>query len=183
MVDESLEAAKERCWREAAEMDAAYERGELDDDAWHAAAAALVVPAYLAAETLEGGSGHSGTAGDWEYSRGIVADAIDRSGTFLDVGCANGLLMESVARWGGAKGLTVEPYGLDISPELAGLAPHVLEIAAQGDPLAQGIADYAARELSQLAICLLPLLDAPPPVGVALTGGLLAQDRPREQGR
>ena len=62
--------------------------------------------------------------------------------------------------------------------ELAGLAPHVLEVAAQGDPLAQGIADYAARELSQLAICLLPLLEAEPPIGVALTGGLLAQDRP-----
>lgn len=62
--------------------------------------------------------------------------------------------------------------------ELAGLAPHVLEIAAQGDLLAQGIADYAARELSQLAICLLPLLEAEPPIGVALTGGLLAVDRP-----
>src|SRR3990170_2605673 len=62
--------------------------------------------------------------------------------------------------------------------ELAGLAPHVLEIAAQGDQLAQGIADYAARELSQLAICLLPLLEAEPPIGVALTGGLLAEDRP-----
>jgi N-acetylglucosamine kinase-like BadF-type ATPase len=62
--------------------------------------------------------------------------------------------------------------------ELAGLAPHVLDIAAQGDPLAQGIADYAARELSQLAICLLPLLEAEPPIGVALTGGLLTEDRP-----
>ena len=40
--------------------------------------------------------------------------------------------------------------------ELAALAPHVLEVAAEGDPLAQGIADYAARELSQLAICLRP---------------------------
>jgi glucosamine kinase len=62
--------------------------------------------------------------------------------------------------------------------ELASLAPHVLEVAAEGDPLAQGIADYAARELSQLAICLLPHLDAQPPVGVALTGGLLSRDRP-----
>jgi N-acetylglucosamine kinase-like BadF-type ATPase len=61
---------------------------------------------------------------------------------------------------------------------LASLAPHVLEVAAEGDPLAQGIADYAARELSQLAICLLPQLDAEPPVGVALTGGLLTEDRP-----
>jgi N-acetylglucosamine kinase-like BadF-type ATPase len=62
--------------------------------------------------------------------------------------------------------------------EMASLAPHVLEVATQGDPLAQGIADYAARELSQLAICLLPQLTAEPPIGVALTGGLLAEDRP-----
>jgi glucosamine kinase len=62
--------------------------------------------------------------------------------------------------------------------EIASLAPHVLEVAAQGDPLAQGIADYAARELSQLAICLLPQLDFEPPIGVALTGGLLGEDRP-----
>ena len=58
--------------------------------------------------------------------------------------------------------------------EVAALAPHVLEVAAGGDPLAQGIADYAARELSQLAICLLPVMEMEPPVGVALTGGLLA---------
>jgi glucosamine kinase len=75
---------------------------------------------------------------------------------------------DSVVRWAAAA-----------SPsEIASLAPHVLEVAAEGDPLAQGIADYAARELSQLAICLLPQLEAGPPIGVALTGGLLARDRP-----
>ena len=62
--------------------------------------------------------------------------------------------------------------------EIAGLAPHVLDIAAAGDPLAQGILDYAARELGQLAICLLPLMDVEPPVGVALTGGLLSPEGP-----
>jgi glucosamine kinase len=62
--------------------------------------------------------------------------------------------------------------------EVAALAPHVLEVAAQGDPLAQGIADYAARELSQLAICLLPKMDLTPPVKVAITGGLLGPDQP-----
>jgi hypothetical protein len=54
----------------------------------------------------------------------------------------------------------------------------VLDVAAHGDPLAQGIADYAARELSQLAICLLPMMDVEPPVGVAITGGLLSSDGP-----
>jgi glucosamine kinase len=62
--------------------------------------------------------------------------------------------------------------------EVAALAPHVLAVAASGDPLAQGIADYAARELSQLAICLLPKMDVSPPVPVAVTGGLLGAGQP-----
>src|SRR5918997_1036316 len=62
--------------------------------------------------------------------------------------------------------------------EVAALAPHVVAVAAQGDPLAQGIMDYAARELSQLAICLLPRMDLSPPVRVAITGGLLSPDQP-----
>jgi glucosamine kinase len=62
--------------------------------------------------------------------------------------------------------------------EVAALAPHVLAVAAAGDPLAQGIADYAARELSQLAICLIPKMDITPPIPVAVTGGLLSADQP-----
>jgi glucosamine kinase len=62
--------------------------------------------------------------------------------------------------------------------EVAALAPHVLSVAAGGDTLARGIAEYAARELSQLAICLLPRMEITPPVPVALTGGLLTADQP-----
>jgi SAM-dependent methyltransferase len=116
-VDAELEAAKERAWRDIAAIDEAHARGALGDAGWYAAMAALVVPAYLAAETAEAGSGHSGSPADWEYSRSIVAEAIPRADIFLDVGCANGLLMESLHRWTG-----VEPYGLEISPELADLA-------------------------------------------------------------
>ncbi len=105
--------------RDVADVDGAYERGELDDDGWHRAMAAHIVPAYLKGDVRRG-SGHSGSAADWEYSRGIVSDLLPsgRALTFLDVGCANGLLMESVARWRP----NVEPYGLDISPELAARA-------------------------------------------------------------
>jgi hypothetical protein len=116
-MDEKLEFLKNRGWREAAAIDAAHRAGELDDAGWYAAVAAFIVPKYLAAADERGGSGHTGTAQDWEWSRGLVAEAVDRPGTFLDVGCANGLLMESVHAWSG-----VEPFGLDISPELAGLA-------------------------------------------------------------
>jgi hypothetical protein len=101
-MDERLAAAKERAWREVAAIDAAHARGEIDDAGWHRAMAELVAPAYLGAADVRGGSGHTGSADDWDRSRGIVAEAIDRSGTFLDVGSANGLLMESVVTWAAA---------------------------------------------------------------------------------
>jgi predicted pyridoxine 5'-phosphate oxidase superfamily flavin-nucleotide-binding protein len=70
---------------------------------------------YLAAGTPAGGSGHGGDAASWEAVRRPIADAIDRSGTFLDIGCANGLLMESIAVW---TEHDVEPYGLDFARRL-----------------------------------------------------------------
>ena len=109
---------QDRAWRELAAIDDAHARGELDDVGWHRAVAALVEPAYLAAATAEGGSGYSGTPEAWQHARGLIADGLARAGTFHDVGCANGHLMESVA-WGAARGLAIEPYGLDIVPALA----------------------------------------------------------------
>jgi hypothetical protein len=40
----------------------------------------------------------------------------------MDAGCANGLLMESVAAWCAERGLAIDPYGVDISSALAELA-------------------------------------------------------------
>ena len=70
---------------------------------------------YLESDDPYRGSGHSGDAASWELGRRPIAEAIDRPGTFLDVGCANGLLMESVAEWAA---VPVEPYGLDFAPRL-----------------------------------------------------------------
>ncbi|MDP8911444.1 MAG: hypothetical protein M3M94_05200 [Actinomycetota bacterium] len=110
---------KERAWREVEEIDARLERGEIDEDGWYRAVADLVVPAYLAADTPYGGSGKTGAAAEWDDSRSHIADAIDRDGRFLDIGCANGLLMESIVAW---SRFAIEPYGLDIAPALVDLA-------------------------------------------------------------
>jgi SAM-dependent methyltransferase len=112
----------ERGWRDLAAIDEALERGEIDEQGWHQAVAAIVVPAYLAGETLWEQSGKSGDLASWERGRRPIMAAIDRDGTFLDVGCANGFLMECVREWGAEDRLDVEPYGLEISPELAALA-------------------------------------------------------------
>ena len=44
--------------------------------------------------------------------------------------------------------------------------------------VAQGIVDYAARELCQLARSLLPQFPEGEPIQVGLAGGILSQDRP-----
>ncbi len=112
----------ERGWRELAAIDEALGQGEIDEEGWHAAVARIVVPAYLAAETPWEQSGNSGDLASWERGRRPIMAAVDRDGTFLDVGCANGFLMESVRKWGAEDGYDIEPYGLDISSELAALA-------------------------------------------------------------
>jgi SAM-dependent methyltransferase len=112
----------ERRWRELAAVDEALERGDIDEQGWHDAVAAIVVPAYLAGQTPWEQSGKSGDLAKWERGRRPIMAAVDRGGTFLDVGCANGFLMESVRAWGAEDGFEVEPYGIDISPELAALA-------------------------------------------------------------
>jgi SAM-dependent methyltransferase len=56
--------------------------------------------------------------------------AVDRSGTFLDIGCANGLLLESAVGWAARSGHTIEPYGLDHSQALAEMARERLGLGA-----------------------------------------------------
>ena len=53
---------KDNAWRELAGLDARLERGEIDEDRWHGEMQALIVPAYLAAETPWEQSGKSGSA-------------------------------------------------------------------------------------------------------------------------
>jgi 2-polyprenyl-3-methyl-5-hydroxy-6-metoxy-1,4-benzoquinol methylase len=120
--DASLVTHKERAWRELGVIDAALVRGEIDEEAWHARILGIVEPAYLAAPTPQGQSGHSGDAARWEQARRLLLDAVPDRAEVLDVGCANGFLMESLAAWAAQEGRTLEPYGLEISARLAALA-------------------------------------------------------------
>jgi len=82
----------------------------------------LVVPAYLAGDNPRAQSGHSGDAQRWEGARRLLLDAVERPGSFLDIGCANGHLMECVHVWAAEEGIDLEPWGLEISGQLAELA-------------------------------------------------------------
>ncbi len=62
------------------------------------------------------------SAHDWEVLRRPIADCLTASGTFLDIGCANGYLLECVLRWTQERSLHIIPYGLDFSGKLLSLA-------------------------------------------------------------
>jgi SAM-dependent methyltransferase len=82
---------------------------------------------YLKAPDAYGQSGFHGDAARWEALRRPVTKAVDRDGSFLDIGCANGLLLESALGWAASDGHKVVPYGLDHSEALVELARVRLE--------------------------------------------------------
>lgn len=67
----------------------------------------------------------------WEALRKPIADCMTAVGTFLDIGCANGYLIECIIRWTQERGLLIDAYGLDISEKLAALARQRLPDNAQ----------------------------------------------------
>jgi len=105
-----------------AALDARLAAGEIDEAQWYAACQAVIEQHYLAADNPRAQSGHSGDEARWEEARRPVLAAVDADGDLLDVGCASGYLMESVQRWAAQDGRRIEPYGLELSPQLAQLA-------------------------------------------------------------
>lgn len=88
------------------------------DEEFYQANSWLLETAYLAGSTPQARSGFSGTADEWRAARSMICDAFDKDATFLDVGCANGYLMECVVTWCAEVGIGVEPYGVDLGRQL-----------------------------------------------------------------
>jgi hypothetical protein len=67
-------------------------------------------------------SGFSGGAARWRDEREPILHAVDADGDLLDVGCANGHLLECLVAWGAERGRRLTPHGLDIGARLVRLA-------------------------------------------------------------
>lgn len=67
-------------------------------------------------------SGKTGGAKHWEITRRCIAQAVNADGDYLDLGCANGLLLASLVHWCAKRGFTITPHGVDFIPELIDLA-------------------------------------------------------------
>lgn len=89
---------------------------------WFAEVKQALETAYIAASTPWQQSGKSGTFEDWTRLRLPNLAPVHNSGMYLDIGCANGYLLECLSTWAGLKGIEILPYGLDFSARLIDLA-------------------------------------------------------------
>jgi len=90
-------------------------------------------PMYIEHDDPIRRSGFGGGAVRWEAERRPLTGGIDRAGSFLDVGCANGWLAACVEKWCAEGGIAIEPYGTDIGPELVAEAQSLLSDAWAAD--------------------------------------------------
>ena len=67
-------------------------------------------------------SGFGGGAARWRAEREPILSAVERSGSLMDVGCANGFLLECLLRWARERGIDITPHGVDRSGRLVELA-------------------------------------------------------------
>ena len=121
MQMDPVKYAKDRAYQFVEEQQKALDEGRITEAQWFDIHNRYFTAAYLAADNPRAQSGHGGDEARWRYSRGMIMEAVHKSGTFLDVGCANGHLIESLHQWLTGSGLKVEFYGLDISEGLAEL--------------------------------------------------------------
>jgi len=78
--------------------------------------------AYLSHSDPIKQSGFHGGEARWRSEREVILKAVDKDGDFLDVGCANGYLLECLVDWADEKGITIRPFGVDQGANLIALA-------------------------------------------------------------
>lgn len=117
-----IKCAIEGSYQFIEEQQKALDEGRITEDEWFKIHKQHFTHHYLAADNPRAQSGHSGDEGTYRYSRGMILEALNRSGSFIDVGCANGHLMEMLHSWLRGTEIEVAFYGLDISEGLIDLA-------------------------------------------------------------
>ena len=95
---------------------------EAQQQQWFASLKQELEDAYLQHDEPWKQSGFAGPEERWVACRKPIADCIEKPGSFLDIGCANGYLLECILKWTAARNINIIPYGLDLSEKLTELA-------------------------------------------------------------
>ena len=97
----------------------AFACGALTQAEWHRAVTDALSEAYLSESDPRWQSGFDGDPELWREAREFLLDAVPHSGSFLDVGAANGHLIECLVSWARQRGVELDVFGLELNPDLA----------------------------------------------------------------
>jgi len=122
MATDTIKFAINRAYQFCEDQQNALDEDRISEEEWFEIHCQFFTGKYLAADNPRSQSGHGGDEAAYRYTRGMLLEAIDRNGTLLDVGCANGHLIEKLHEWLSGSVLDVEVHGLDISQGLLELA-------------------------------------------------------------
>lgn len=160
MDDKSLRILVNRAYEFNEEQLQALEQGKITEEEWYDINKQYFTEHYLASNNPRGQSGHSGDEHHYFLSHLMILEAVNKEGSFIDVGCANGYLLESLDRWSKALGYySIAFYGLDISEGLIDLA--VKRLPGWKDKLFIGNAFYWSPTVKYDFVCVKELSYVP----------------------
>jgi hypothetical protein len=99
-----------------------YDRRVIGEAEWQRRVGRALARAYLLDDDPRWQSGFDGSSDLWRQARELILEAIPRDGTFLDVGCATGHLIECLTSWARERNLHLSAFGLEVDPDLASAA-------------------------------------------------------------
>ena len=109
-------------------VNSALKNNEISKNEWYELNNIFFTRMYLSKDNPRGQSGHGGDEYHYIFTHLPIMEAIYKNGTFCDVGCANGHLIEMVHKWGIGIGFELHMYGVDISEGLIELAKRRLPL-------------------------------------------------------
>lgn len=103
-------------------LNAAYESYEISEEELYEISKIYFTKCYLSRDNPRAQSGNGGDEWHYYHSHLLLIEALNKSGAFCDIGCANGHLLEMVHKWASGTGYELQMYGVDISEGLIELA-------------------------------------------------------------
>jgi SAM-dependent methyltransferase len=116
---------------------------------------------YLATTDPRRQSGYGGSPVRWREEREPILAAVEGDGDFLDVGCANGYLLQCLVAWAGDRNIRLVPHGVDIGASLIELARQRFPDAGGNFHHANGFAWFPPQQyryVFSLCDCVPPAL-------------------------
>ena len=93
--------------------------GAITETTWQDRVTKALAAVYLGEDDPRWQSGFDGDFELWRQARELILDAVPANGSLLDVGCANGYLLECLDTWARDRGLDLSLDGLELNLELA----------------------------------------------------------------